>query len=108
MQRADGSSVLLHFHKNGKCDPAETLLTKNVVPNSAAISEADGIAYSLIPAITHVDIKNRVNPGDKSAPLGQDEASVALQRLLIAASGTFFAGAINITDEVLFPMDAIL
>ena len=81
--RADGSTVLLHFHKNGKCDPPEVVPPEDMAPSGAATSEHAGVAYTCQPAVQYRDIVRLVAPGDKSAPLGRSETSIALQSLLI-------------------------
>ena len=100
--RADGWSVLLLFHKNGNCDPPEVVPSQNVAATPAAVSEHDGVEYSCRPAMQYNDIKDKVDTGDTSAPLGAAEASIALQSLLIKAFGTSDAGALNLTDEAAF------
>ena len=77
--RADGSSVLLHFHKNGKFDPPEVVPSQNVAATPAAVSEHDGVEYSCRPAMQYNDIKDKVDAGDTSAPLGAAEEQPLVQ-----------------------------
>ena len=51
---------------------------------------------------------NLVAPGDKSAPLGRAETSMALQSLLIVGVGKSNVGALNLTDGVAFPWTRFL
>ena len=106
--RADGSTVLLHFHKNGKCDPPEVLPPEDMAPSCAATSEPAGVAYTCQPAVQYRDIVNLVAAGDKSAPLGRSETLIALQSLLIAGFGKSNVGALNLTDGVAFPWTRFL
>jgi hypothetical protein len=101
--RADASRVLLHFHKNGKCDPPEILPAKGVAPSDAATSEQLGVTCTCQPALKFSDIMGTAAAGDKSAPLGRAETSMALQSLLISGFGEASIGAINLTDGVAFP-----
>ena len=100
--RADGSTVLPHFHKNGKCDPPEMAAPQNVSSSSGANADRAGLECFCNPAIQYVDIKEKVYPGEKSGPLGVGEAAVALQSLLMDAFGTE-AGALNLTDGAAVP-----
>ena len=106
--RADASRVLLHFHKNGKCDPPEILPAKEVAPSDAATSEQLGVTYTCQPALEYSDIMGTAAAGDKSAPLGRAEATIALQSLLISGFGEAGIGAINLTDGVAFPWTRFL
>ena len=106
--RADASRVLLHFHKNGKCDPPEILPAKEVAPSDAATSEQLGVSYTCQPALEYSDIMGTAAAGDKSAPLGRAEATIALQSLLISGFGEAGIGAINLTDGVAFPWTRFL
>ena len=106
--RADGSTVLLHFHKNGKCDPPEVLPGEDMAPSGAATAEPAGVAYTCQPPVQYRDILNPVAAGDKSAPLGRSETSMALQSLLIGGFSKSHAGALNLTDGVAFPWTRFL
>ena len=102
--RADASRVLLHFHKNGRCDPPELIAApERNAPIYASQSDHTGSLCRCKPAITHDDIVSTREAGDRSAPLGRAEATIALQSLLIASLGKTGIGALNLTDGWAFP-----
>ena len=102
--RADASRVLLHFKKKGRCDPPEVIAApERNAPIYASQSDHAGSLYRCRPAITHRDIASTREAGDRSAPLGRAEATIALESLLIASFGKSDIGALNLTDGCAFP-----
>ena len=104
--RADASRVLLHYHKNGNCDPPELIAANDRSdPVCPYLSQPKhiGVAYTCQPPTTYNDIVSSNEAGDRSAPLGRAEATIALRNLLLASLGKSRCGALNLTDGCAFP-----
>ena len=106
--RADASRVLLHFHKTGSADPPEII--PGDAPMAVYLARPDnaGVLSICEPPMTHQALSALTEPGEKSAPLGRNEATMALQTLLNGRVGVETIGSINITDGRAFPWTRFL
>ena len=106
--RADASRVLLHFHKKGPADPPEII--PGDAPMAVYLARPDNAGALSIcePPMTHQALSALTEPGEKSAPLGRNEATMALQTLLNGRVGVETIGSINITDGRAFPWTRFL
>ena len=100
--RRDGSKAHLHFHKSGKCDPPE-IFNRAAVDLGAEEPEQNRARLKLERPITYADIVKSPGAGDKTLPLGRNEAMMALECLLHATHKKKQIQAINLTDEIAFP-----
>ena len=102
--RADGSSVHLHFHKNGRCDKPETFRR---VPGEIGAAEPHHAkaSFAFAKAVTFDEIILSEAPGDK-LPFGRNEATMALESLLPDARQGIHA--VNVTDGFAFPWQRLL
>ena len=99
--RADGSSVHLHFHKNGKLDEPKTFRR---VPVEIGAAEPDHVKarFTIATPVTLNDIVHSETPGENLL-LGRNEATMALESLLQGTGRGRLFHAVNFTDKVAFP-----
>ena len=104
--RADGSSVQLHYHKDGKCDKPKTFW-KVPVEIGAAEPDRAKAKFELATPVTFNDIVLSEAPGD-NLPLGRNEANMALEALLQVGRQGAQIDAVNVTDGIAFPWRRLL
>ena len=81
--RQDGSKAHLRFHKNGNFDKPENF-DRAAIGIGVEEPDGHGARLKLERAITYADIVGSAGPGDKTLPLGRNEAAMALESLLHA------------------------
>ena len=102
---ADGSSVHLHYHKNGKCDVEK--FRRPLVEIGAAEPDRAKARLELTTPVTFDDIVHSELPG-KNLPMGRSEATMALETLLHVTRHGIQIHAVNITDGIAFSWKRLL
>ena len=108
IERCDGSTCHLHYHKNGKMDPPQFPVPPNAGLETAlsrGVSQPAGISLGEGAAQTVYSASHILTPYHESEPVGKKEAHMACFRLLNA---TPQAQGIDVTDGVGFPWQRFL